>query len=228
VDLPFEKSGLVPSEKWAREKRHARWYPSETISVAIGQGPVLVTPLQIARGLSALLSQGRLPTPHLFLASQDPRTGAPLRYKVETKEGLPLEESKVAIVKSGMWAVLNEPGGTAYASHVPGLEGGGKTGTTQVVGREAVIRAGVDKKTLGDHAWFAGFASVDDPRLVVVVFVENGGHGGSAAAPLAQQILAKFFGKTKASPPGTKVADGSVAPSRLPPSASRLPAPGVP
>jgi penicillin-binding protein 2 len=207
IDLPFEKSGLVPSEEWAREKRHARWYPSETISVAIGQGPILVTPLQIARGLSGLVSQGRLPTPHLFLASQDPRTGAPLRYQVETREGLTLEPSKAAIVKSGMWAVLNEPGGTAYASRVPGLEAGGKTGTTQVVGREAVVRAGVDKKKLEDHAWFAGFASVDDPRLVVVVFVENGGHGGSAAAPLAQQILSKFFGKTPKPPASTKVAD---------------------
>ena len=206
IDLPFEKSGLVPSEEWAREKRHARWYPSETISVAIGQGPVLVTPLQIARGLSGLVSQGRLPTPHLFLASQDPRTGAPLRYQVETHEGLPLEPSKAAIVKSGMWAVLNEPGGTAYASRVPGLEAGGKTGTAQVVGREAVARAGVDKKKLEDHAWFAGFASIDDPRLVVVVFVENGGHGSSAAAPLAQQILSKFFGKTLKPPPGTKIA----------------------
>src|SRR5215813_1033885 len=119
IDLPFEKAGLVPSENWAREKRHARWYPSETISVAIGQGPVLVTPLQTARALSGGVTGRNLPTPHLFLASQDPRTGAPLRYKVETKEGLPLEPSKVAIVKSGMWAVLNEPGGTAYASRVP-------------------------------------------------------------------------------------------------------------
>src|SRR4029077_1337828 len=67
VDLPYEKEGLVPSEEWAVEKRHARWYPSETISVAIGQGPVLVTPLQIARGLSGLVERGQLPTPHLFL-----------------------------------------------------------------------------------------------------------------------------------------------------------------
>ena len=239
IDLPFEKAGLIPSEKWAREKRHARWYPSETISVAIGQGPVLVTTLQIARGLSALVSEGRLPTPHLFLASQDPRTGSPLRYQVETKEGLPLEPSKAAIVKNGMWAVLNEPGGTAYASRVPGLETGGKTGTAQVVGREAVARAGVDKKTLEDHAWFAGFASVDDPRLVVVVFVENGGHGGSAAAPLAQQILAKFFGKTRPQPPAQRTAEdgrrktgderhATLGSTRLPSTVSHLPISGAP
>jgi penicillin-binding protein 2 len=196
IDLPFEKAGLVPSEEWAREKRHARWYPSETISVAIGQGPVLVTPLQVARALSGLVSGGSLPTPHLFLASQDPKNGAPLRYQVETRPGLPLEPSKAAIVKDGMWAVVNEPGGTAFGSRVPGLEIGGKTGTTQVIGREAVIRAGAERKRLEDHAWFASFATVEDPQLVVVVFVENGGHGGSAAAPLARQIFARRFGKT--------------------------------
>ncbi len=207
VDLPFEKAGLVPSEEWAREKRHARWYPSETISVAIGQGPVLVTPLQVARALSGLVSGGRLPTPHLFLASHDPRNGAPLRYQVETKDGLPLEPSRAAIVKSGMWAVLNEAGGTAFASRVPGLDAGGKTGTAQVVGRKAVIRAGVERKKLEDHAWFAGFATIEDPRLVVVVFVENGGHGGSAAAPLAQQLFAKFFGKTAPQPPSQRASE---------------------
>jgi penicillin-binding protein 2 len=94
-----------------------------------------------------------------------------------------------------MWAVVNEPGGTAFVSRVPGLDIGGKTGTTQVVGREAVIRAGADRGKLADHAWFGGFATLDDPRLVVVVFVENGGHGGAAAAPLARQLFAKHFGK---------------------------------
>ncbi len=196
IDLPFEKTGLVPSEEWAREKRHARWYPSETISVAIGQGPVLVTPLQVARAVSCLVTGGRLPTPHLFLASQDPRTGAPLRYQVETRAGLPLEPGKAAIVKDGMWAVVNEPGGTAFSSRVPGLDFGGKTGTAQVIGREAVVRAGAERKRLEDHAWFTGFATVEAPGLVVVVFVENGGHGSTAAAPLARQIFAKFFGKT--------------------------------
>ncbi len=234
IDLPFEKTGLVPSEEWARERRHARWYPSETISVAIGQGPVLVTPLQIARALSGLVTGGRLPTPHLFLASQDPKNGAPLRYRVETREGLPLESSKAAIVKDGMWAVVNEPGGTAFSSRVPGLDIGGKTGTAQVIGREAVIRAGAERKKLEDHAWFTGFATVEDPRLAVVVFVENGGHGGAAAAPLARQIFAQFFGKNPPQPPAQRTASMEIekredlrtaAASRLPPPASRLPAP---
>jgi len=194
LDLAHEKPGLVPSEEWARTKRRARWYPSETISVSIGQGPVLVTPLQVARALAGLVEGGRLPTPHLFFASQDPRTGVRLRYEAQPKSSLALDPRRLAIVKSGMWAVLNEPGGTAFGSRVPGLAAAGKTGTVQVAGRDAVPRAGVDRRRLKDHAWFAAFAPLDDPKIVVVVFVEHGGHGSSAAAPIARLLLAKYFG----------------------------------
>jgi penicillin-binding protein 2 len=193
IDLQFEKGGLVPSEEWALAKRHARWYPSETISVAIGQGPLLVTPIQLARALSGLVENGRLPTPHLFLASQDPRTGERLRYRAEVRQGPTLEPSRAAIVKDGMRAVLNEPGGTAYLSRVEGVDAAGKTGTAQVVGRESGLAA---EGNYEDHAWFIGFAPVANPQIVVVVFVENGGHGSSAAAPLAQQLFARRFGKT--------------------------------
>ncbi len=92
-----------------------------------------------------------------------------------------------------MWAVLNEPGGTAFGSRVPGLDAGGKTGTVQVVGRDAVLRAGVDKSRLEDHAWFAAFAPMDDPKIVVVVFVEHGGHGerrrGAARQAPPREVL---------------------------------------
>lgn len=202
VDLPYEKSGLVPSEEWAVEKRHARWYPSETISVSIGQGPVLVTPIQIARAISGIAENGKLPTPHLFYASQDPRTNDRLAYKADPKMGIVLSPEKAALVKNAMWAVLNEPGGTAFASRIPGVEAAGKTGTVQVIGRETTVRAGAEKKKLEDHAWFASFAPVNEPQIVVVVFVENGGHGGSAAAPLARQLIARRFGKTLEEKPG--------------------------
>jgi penicillin-binding protein 2 len=214
VDLSFEKSGLVPSEEWARVRRGARWYPSETISVSIGQGPLLVTSMQMARALAGLLEGGRLPTPHLFYSSQDPRTGERLQYKAEFKQGPTLAPEKLAIVKNGMWAVVNEAGGTAYGSRPKGVEMGGKTGTAQVVGREATVRAGADKSKLQHHAWFVGFAPINDPQMVVVVFVENGGHGGLAAAPLAKTLFEARFG----------VSDDSVAP---PPVQAAAPAPGI-
>ncbi len=199
IDLSFEKAGLVPSEEWARTRRRARWYPSETISVSIGQGPLLVTTMQVARALSGLVEGGRLPTPHLFYSSQDPRTGSQLRYKAEFEQGPTLPPEKLAVVEDGMWAVVNEAGGTAYGSRVEGVEIGGKTGTAQVVGRDATARAGADKSKLLDHAWFAGFGPVKDPQMVVVVFVENGGHGNLAAAPLAKLLFqARFAVATKA------------------------------
>jgi len=194
VDLAFEKAGLVPSEEWARTRRGARWYPSETISVAIGQGPVLVTTMQMARALAGVIEGGQLPTPHLFYSSFDPRTGAQLRYKTESHHALELPPEKLRIVKSGMWAVVNEPGGTAFGSRSSGVEIGGKTGTAQVVGRETTRRAGADPKRLQDHAWFEGFGPVEDPKMVVVVFVENGGHGNLAAAPLAKALFEARFG----------------------------------
>jgi penicillin-binding protein 2 len=205
VDLSFEKSGLVPSEEWARSRRGARWYPSETISVSIGQGPLLVTPMQVARALAGLLEGGRMPTPHLFYSSQDPRTGAQLRYKAEFHEGVALAPEKLAIVQDGMWAVVNEVGGTAYGSRVAGVEIGGKTGTAQVIGKEATVRAGADKSRLKDHAWFAGFGPVKDPQMVVVVFVENGGHGNLAAAPLAKLLFEVHFGVVPKTPPAPAV-----------------------
>ncbi len=223
VDLQFEKSGLIPSEQWALTKRRARWYPSETISVAIGQGPVLVTPVQVARALSALAEGGRLPTPHLFFASQDPRSGERLRYKVETRQGLALSAEKAAIVKNGMWAVVNEPGGTAFLSRVPGLDAAGKTGTAQVVGRDSA--AGKDPKgRFEDHAWFTAFAPLQDPQLVVVVFVENGGHGSSAAAPLAKRLFEQRFGKAPPAPPeATGLIRASHAVSSAPPTTEARP-----
>lgn len=202
VDLAHEKPGLIPSEEWARTRRGSRWYPSETISVSIGQGPVLMTSMQIARAVSALVEGGRLPTPHLFYASQDPRTGVRLRYRAQVRQSLAIDPRRLAIVKDGMWAVLNEPGGTAFGSRVPGIEAAGKTGTVQVARRDAVPRAGVDRSRLEDHAWFTAFAPREDPKIVVVVFVEHGGHGSSAAAPIARLLLAKYFGVEVAPRPG--------------------------
>ena len=175
MDLQFEKSGLVPSEEWALKKRHARWYPSETISVAIGQGPVLVTPLQLARALSALVEGGRLPTPHLFLASQDPRTRrAPAlqgRDEAGTRAG-----DREGGDRQGRDVGRRERA-RRHGVFLPpvGVDAGGKTGTAQVVGPRVGPRR--RKGKLEDHAWFIGFAPVEDPQLVVVVFVENGGHG---------------------------------------------------
>ena len=122
-----------------------------------------------------------------------------------------------------MWAVVNEPGGTAFGSRVPGLEIGGKTGTVQVVGREAVDRGPAPTASqLEDHAWFTGFAPVEDPQMVVVVFVENGGHGGVAAAPLARRSSRST---SRNAPPAQRTASRKSKRRGPAAAASRLPRP---
>ena len=167
---------------------------------AISAGLRSCMAFQIARAVSGILTGGLLPTPHLFLASQDPRNGAPLRYQMETHEGLPLEPGKAAIVKDGMWAVVNEPGGTGGAARIEGHDVAGKTGTSQVIsnkGRQAA--KGKTDKDLNDHGWFVFYAPRDNPQIAGVVFLEHGVHGGNAAM-VVHHILDAFFAKKEGRP----------------------------
>ena len=182
VDLAGEKPGLVPDLEWSVRTRGTTWYPGETISVAIGQGPLLTTPLQVATMMAVLANGGRLVTPHLRL---DGGAMAPQ----ETN----LDPAALALVRQALWAVVNERDGTGRRARVEGLDVAGKTGTVQVVAQ----RTWTDSRTLPenqrDHAWFASFAPVDDAQLVIVVFVEHGGKGSEAAAPTAQALYEKYF-----------------------------------
>ena len=194
LDLPNEKGGLVPSEEWSRKVRKAHWYPSETISVAIGQGPLLVSAVQLARGLSGLLEGGVFPRPHLFLSAEDPQSGSRYEYVDQSERRLTIPDEIRAQIEDAMSAVVNEPGGTATAARIPGLEMCGKTGSVQVVGQKDTKKEGSLPFEKRDHAWFIGFAPKTDPKIVVAVFVEHGQHGASAAAPLAKELIAAYFG----------------------------------
>jgi penicillin-binding protein 2 len=206
LDLPNEKNGLVPSEEWSEKVRKAHWYPSETISVAIGQGPLLVSSTQLARGLAGLVNGGRFPRPHLFLSAQDPQSGARFEYVNESEDRMKIDPAIVAQVEDAMWAVVNEPGGTAYLSKLPGVDLCGKTGSVQVVAQKDTKKEGSLPFEKRDHAWFIGFAPRRDPKIVVAVFLEHGQHGASAAAPLARDLVATYFGiPVKPAPPGEPV-----------------------
>ncbi len=183
IDLNGEKAGLVPDSRWSLEARGAPWYPGETISVATGQGPILVSPLQIAVVMAAVANGGHLVRPHLVRTEDGSPSG----------DRLPLAAEDLALVSAALHAVVNESGGTGNAAAISGLDIAGKTGTAQVIAQERRV----DNENLApenrDHAWFASFAPGDDPRLVVVVFVENGGAGSRAAAPLARTLYEQFF-----------------------------------
>lgn len=188
IDLPGERAGVMPSPEWKQRTRGDKWYAGETISVAIGQGAVSVTPLQLLRAVSAVAMGGRLVTPHLLLRAGKPAGAAPswpvreLNFRPET----------TADILAGMWGSVNA-GGTGGRARVPGLDICGKTGTAQVIGAETAKKLGSDSELFEDHSWFVGFANRDDPEIAVVVFVEHGGKGGMAAAPLAGEIFRKYF-----------------------------------
>ena len=194
LDLAGEKRGLVPSNAWSLERRGTRWYPGETISVATGQGPILVTPLQAAALVATVANGGRPIRPHLVRQPNDRQPNDPLAPGGPGPERLPIDPEHFERVRRAMWEVVHDPGGTGEEAFVEGFDVAGKTGTAQVV--QQTVRTSNDElpPELRDHAWFAAFAPLDDPQLVVVVFVEHGGAGSSTAAPIARAVYETFFG----------------------------------
>lgn len=200
IELPGEASGLVPDDAWSRRVRGHPWYAGETISVGIGQGPILATPLQLAVAYAALVNGGFLVTPHLVEGQGKPPR--PL--------GLPPEALEAA--RRGMERVVHGDRGTARRLAALRASLAGKTGTAQVMRK----KEGVTWRQLPweqrHHALFVGYAPVQDPQLVVAVVVEHGGDAASVAAPVAGRILAKALGVPEATLDQVLVADLSLPP----------------
>jgi penicillin-binding protein 2 len=180
VDLVGEKDGLVPSKAWKQAALKQPWYPGETISVAIGQGQLQVTPLQIAAMTARIAKRGKSVRPHLVEPDPTPLASAGS-----------FEASAFESVIAGMWRSVND-GGTGAGARVADFDVCGKTGSTQTMSREnaeRLARAGREIKT---HSWFSGFAPRVGPKIVVTVLVEFGGGGGATAAPVAGRIFDLF------------------------------------
>jgi penicillin-binding protein 2 len=196
IDLDGERAGLVPSTEWARDKQQRKWYPSETISVAIGQGPLIVTPLQVANMTAAVANGGKVFQPHVVrYVDRVQENGEYKRFRVPNRviHQVKLEPAALAAVRKGLWKVVNEEGGTGGNARIPGLDISGKTGTVQVIAQHGWVRTEGLPFRYKDHAWFASFAPLDNPQMVVVVFIEHGGHGGTDAAPLAKLLYEARF-----------------------------------
>jgi penicillin-binding protein 2 len=189
IDLPNEDSGLIPSEAWKQRVYKAKWYAGETISVAIGQGYVSITPLQAAWAMGGLTTGGRLKQPHFVKPEQLKKLSLPANEIVE--EDYPIHQSTVNIVTTAMWGVVNEEGGTGFRARIEGFDVAGKTGTAQVVGKQANLKGQAYK----DNSWFVGFAPFRNPEIVVAAFIENGGWGAEAAAPVAHAVLETYYKK---------------------------------
>jgi penicillin-binding protein 2 len=186
IDLPEEKAGLVPSEEWKKRAFKQPWYAGETISVAVGQGATIVTPLQLARTIGGIAMGGVFKQPHLLLAKKD-----------LNEDVLALNEHTTEVVTQAMYGVVNE-GGTAAASRLQGIEFCGKTGTSQLISAEGLKKVAGSTRKYTDNAWFVGYAPRRNPGIVVAVLVEHGEHGSSAAAPVARDIIKRYYEKKSA------------------------------
>lgn len=196
VELMGESPGIIPDTEWKRKTLREPWHPGETISVAIGQGYVVVTPIQMAVLTSAIANGGTLYQPLIFERVISPEGNKTLEAVPVIKSKLELAPENLAIIRKALRGVVHEPRGTGKAVRIPDIEIGGKTGTSQVIGlkdRDQRIKVESIPYEFRDHAWFVCFAPWEQPEIVVVVLVEHGGQGGSVAAPIAKKILEKFF-----------------------------------
>ncbi|ODS61834.1 MAG: penicillin-binding protein 2 [Arenimonas sp. SCN 70-307] len=192
IDLAGEVSGVRPSRAWKRRAFNQNWFPGDTVNAAIGQGYWVTSPLQLARATAMLADGGVMRRPHLLRASQA-GFNQPMRPEPQP-EGVRVIENPahLAAVNAGLESVMHGPTGTARATAAGSTyRMAGKTGTTQRVSRRGTER--LDPKQLPYHlrhqAWFIGFAPVEAPTIAVVVLVEHGGSGSTAAAPVARRIL---------------------------------------
>lgn len=186
VDLPNEFIGTVPSREWKMRKYAQPWYIGETVNTSIGQGNMLVTPMQIA-AFTALMATGKLPVPHFAkLIGDEP-------YNPDAKDVLtPKEKRRLPIIRKAMMEVCNYPSGTATHYLHSKVKIAGKTGTAQVIG----IKQDIKKRTLEhelayysrSHAWFTTYGPYRHPQVIVTVLVEHGGHGGHAAGSIVSDI----------------------------------------
>jgi penicillin-binding protein 2 len=192
IDLVGEKQGLLPSREWKRGHRNQSWYPGETLITGIGQGYLQVTPIQLAKATATLANKGKVVTPFLVKNTATP---------AETDTELPVSDitvkpENINSIISAMVNVIHDPHGTAKGiSKNITYQIAGKTGTAQVfnIKQDAKYNENEIDFKLRDHALFISFAPADDPKIAVAVVVENGGHGGSVAAPIAGQVIKQFL-----------------------------------
>jgi penicillin-binding protein 2 len=189
--LDNEKNGFVPTAEWKEKKFGKKWYKGETLPVSIGQGYLLMTPIQLAAMTAGVATDGKIYRPHLVKKILD-RDGKTVKeFAPEVLKTVALRPDHFRMVKEGLFAVVNEPRGTGAAARLYEVKVAGKTGTSQVVKMNDAKRSTAYEHR--DHALFVAYAPYDKPEVAVAVVVEHGEHGGGAAAPVAGKILRRYF-----------------------------------
>jgi penicillin-binding protein 2 len=205
ITLPREKSGLIPTREWKQMRFKEPWQIGETISVSIGQGYNLVTPLQLVTAYSALANGGTVWRPRLIERIEAVDGQVIKAFAPEKTSVVPISANVIEQLKKALWGVVNEEGGTGRAARRRDADVAGKTGTAQVIGLpedEKARKVKFISSRYRDHALFVCFAPVNNPEIAIVVIIENAGHGGSAAAPVARKILDAYFDRKEL--PGKK------------------------
>lgn len=194
VALDNEKTGLIPDTGWKRKRFRQPWYPGETVSVAIGQGYVTVTPLQLANMMAAVANGGKLFQPYLVSKVESVDGVTVHEFGAELIRTIALKPDTLHRVHNALADVVSGAHGTGGAARSPIVAIAGKTGTAQVVEmKSAYLKSEQLTYFNRDHAWFVSYAPADKPQIAVAVLVEHGGHGGAAAAPMAKKLFEKFF-----------------------------------
>ncbi len=197
IDLEGEKAGLIPTRAWKKKTRKEPWYPGENLNAAIGQGYILVTPIQLANLVAAIANGGTVYRPQLVRRVENYRGEVLKEFAPEVRYDAPLSAKTLQLVIQALEGVVSEKRGTGGRARLKNIRVAGKTGTAQVVRMKQDEEESEDlPEKHRDHALFTAFAPVDDPEIAVAIIVEHGGHGGSAAAPIAGQVLERYFIKT--------------------------------
>lgn len=195
IEIDHEASGLVPTSAWKKRRTGIAWQAGETLSVAIGQGYNLVTPLQMANLASAVANGGKRFKPLIIKKVATPEGALIQQSEPELIGRLPLSPKTLSAVRQGLWKVVNGSRGTARSVRVKGLDISGKTGTVQLFSRKSdeVEKEEDIEAHLKSHAWFVAFAPGDHPQVAMSVIVEHGEHGSSGAAPIAREMIKTYF-----------------------------------
>lgn len=198
VALDDERSGTIPDTAWKRKRFRQPWYPGETVSVAIGQGYVTVTPLQLANMMATVANGGTLYRPRIVSKVESVNNGAVRVYGPEIIHSIQIKPSTLEQVRTALADVVRSPAGTGGAARSNIVDIAGKTGTAQVVEMKGGYVKSEQLAYLNrDHAWFVSYAPIENPQIAVVVMIEHGGHGASAAAPLAKKMIEKYIALQK-------------------------------
>ena len=198
IGMNYEKPGMIPTAEWKQKRFGKRWYHGETLPVAIGQGYVLMTPIQMASMIATVANEGTIYRPFLVKRIVDTDGKLLKEFKPEKIGSTGISADKFRLIKQGLFSVVNDAGGTGSAARLGDIKVAGKTGTSQVVKLRS-SKQGTPYQ-YRDHALFVAFAPYDKPEIAVAVVVEHGEHGGSAAAPIAGRIMRAWF-DTKKPPP---------------------------